>query len=289
MKVLPNHDFMNLKPISKLAGLNRESFKKEFLDPLLPVVFTDLIQDWPAKDLWTFDFFKKNYGHLNVPIYDESFSEGGKNYMSATGTMKFGDYLSLIESGPTSLRIFLWNIFKDAPSLVHDIKIPTIMDGFYNEFPFMFFGGQGSYTKIHYDIDCSHVFLSQLQNRKRIILFDREQSRNLYHVPFTVSCLVNPINLDEKKYPGIKHLQGYETVLEPGETLFIPSMYWHHIEYTDSGYSLSLRASNSFGLKAKGVYNIARHYAIDRGMNLLMGSRWMDLKIKMAKRNAHLV
>ena len=65
-------------------------------------------------------------------------------------------------------------------------------------------------------------------------------------------------------------------------------MYWHHIEYTDGGFSLSLRASNSISLTAKGIYNIARHFAIDRGMNFMLGSRWMDLKIRMAKRNAHL-
>ncbi|MBK7914271.1 MAG: cupin-like domain-containing protein [Saprospiraceae bacterium] len=279
---------MNLYPIEKVSGLNRDSFKENYLDPMKPVVFTDLINDWPAKDLWTFEYLKTNYGHLKVPIYDSSFSKAGKNYMSSTGTMKFGDYLDLIQREPTELRIFLWNIFKQAPELAQHIKIPNIMDGFYNEFPFMFFGGQGSYTRIHYDIDCSHVFLTQLQNRKRVLLFDQDQSKYLYHIPYTVACLVNPIELDEEKYPGIKQLIGYETILEHGETLFIPSMYWHHIEYTDGGFSLSLRASNSISLKAKGFYNIARHFVVDRGMNLILGNRWMDMKIKMAKRNAHL-
>ena len=41
--------------------------------------------------------------------------------------MKFGDYLSLIEKGPTDLRIFLFDIFKKIPELADDIRFPTIM------------------------------------------------------------------------------------------------------------------------------------------------------------------
>lgn len=153
----------------------------------------------------------------------------------------------------------------------------------------MFFGGQGSFTKIHYDIDCSHVFLNQFQSRKRVLLFDQEQSKYLYHVPFTVGCLVDMTNPDETIYPSLKHVNGYETILEHGETLFIPSMYWHHIEYLDGGYSISLRANNTIELKVKGAVHIAKHLAVDRGMNYLLGKKWMDMKINMAKRNAHLV
>jgi hypothetical protein len=280
---------MKLTPIAKVSGLTREQFKVEYLDPLKPVVFKDLMDEWPAKNLWTFDYFKSNYGDISVPVYDTSFSEGGKSYMSPTGTMKFGDYLDLIQREPTQLRIFLWNIFKHAPSLAHDIRELNIMDGFYKDFPFMFFGGRGSYTKIHYDVDCSHVFLNQFQTRKRVLLFDQDQSKYLYHVPYTVGCLVNMIDPDENKYPSIKHLQGWETILEHGETLFIPSMYWHHVEYLDGSYSISLRASNTIGLKVKGAVHIAKHLAVDRGMNYLLGKKWMDMKINMAKRNAHLI
>ncbi|MGB4970614.1 MAG: cupin-like domain-containing protein [Saprospiraceae bacterium] len=279
---------MNLSPIDKESGLNKDRFKTDYLDPLKPVVFTDLIDDWPAKTLWTIDYFKEHYGNLIVPIIDSSFSKGGKSYMSATATMKFKDYLDLIQTKETPLRIFLWNIFKYAPQLAKDIRKFNIMNGFYNELPFMFFGGQGSYTKIHYDIDCSHVFLTQFQTRKRILLFDQQQSKYLHHVPFTVGCLVDMIDPDESKYPSLKYIHGYETILEHGQTLFIPSMYWHHIEYIEGGFSISFRASNTFGLKLKGAVQLAKHFAIDRSINYALGNKWMDIKLKMAKRNAHL-
>lgn len=33
-----------------------------------------------------------------------------------------------------------------------------------------------------------------------------------------------------------------EVILEHGDTLFMPAGYWHHMEYLDSGFAMSLRA-----------------------------------------------
>ncbi len=273
---------MRLIPIEKKAGLSRQEFKEGYLKSAKPVVFTDLINDWPAKDKWTFDFFIRRYGDIKVPVYDKSFSKPGKNYMSPTGHMAFGDYMNLIRSGPSDIRIFLFNLLAKVPELRNDIRKLTIMDGFLNELPFMFFGGQGSYTRIHYDLDCAHVFLTQFQTRKRILLFAPDQSDILGHLPYTVGCLIDMINPDETKFPVLKHLTGYETYLHHGETLFIPSKYWHHIEYTDAGFSLALRAYDSIAQRIRGGYNIARHFMVDRSMNLLLGEKWGSYKTNLA-------
>ena len=161
------------------------------------------------------------------------------------------------------------------------------MDGFLNDYPFMFFGGQGSITAMHYDIDLSHVFLNQLHGRKRVILFHPDQSKYLYHHPFTVASYVDLDRPDYEKYPALAKVQGFETILYPGESLFIPSGYWHYIEYLDGGYSISLRANDSIWRRAKGAINIATHYVIDKGMNKLFGSKWRKMKESLAERRAH--
>ncbi len=202
--------------------------------------------------------------------------------MAPTGHMLLGDYLTMIRSGPCDTRIFLFNILAKVPELRKDIRKLNIMDGFLNELPFMFFGGKGSYTRIHYDLDCAHVFLTQFQNRKRILLFSPEQSDILGLLPFTVGCLVDMIEPDETKYPGLKNLVGFEATLQHGETLFIPSLYWHHIEYTDAGYSIALRAYDSITQRIRGAYNIARHFMVDRSLNLLLGEKWGNYKTNQA-------
>ncbi len=277
---------LQLKPVDKRSGLTRETFANEYLLPAKPVVFKDLIDAWPAKTKWSIEFFKDKYGHIEVPVVSNNYSKPGKGYMTPDMVVPLREYLEKIEQGPTDLRLFLFNIFVHAPELRQDFFIPSIMDGFIREFPFMFFGGKSSKVALHYDIDLSHVFLNQFHGRKRIVLFAPDQSKYIYQHPFTVASYVDVNNPDYEKYPALRKVVGYETMLEPGETIFMPSGYWHYIEYTDGGYSMSLRANESYVRRAKGLLNIARHYVVDRGLNKIMGDDWRKMKEEMAKRRA---
>jgi len=277
---------LELKPVERQTGLTPESFAREYLHPMKPVVLTDLTATWPARTKWTIGHFKDKYGHLRVPVVSNNYSKPGKGYMEPDRVISFREYLEILESGPNDLRIFLWNIFNVAPELRHDFSMPTIMDGFVDELPFMFFGGEGSKVALHYDIDMSHVFLNQVHGRKRVLLFAPDQSRNLYRHPFTVASYVDLNNPDYVKHPALSKAKGYEVILQPGETLFMPSGFWHYIEYTDGGYSISLRSFGSVPARLRGIANIAAHFVVDKGMNRLIGPSWRKMKERMAERRA---
>lgn len=280
---------LTLQPVPKKTGLTRATFAAQHLNPMLPVVFTDFTKGWAGREKWTTEFFKKHYGHLEVPVTSPNYSKPGKGYMAPDTTMSFGEYLTLLDRGPMEYRIFLWNLFKHAPELVADFNYPNIMDGFIQDFPFMFFGGQGSVTAMHYDIDMSHVFLNQLHGRKRVVVFSPEQSPYLYHLPYSVASYVDINKPDYERFPALAKAKGWETILYPGETIFIPSGYWHYIEYTDGGYSIALRSNPSLITRAQGAINIAKHYVVDKGMNRIMGKRWLQMKEKMAFKRAEAV
>ncbi len=270
---------LKLLQIDRRTGLTREEFTENYLKPHKPVVFTDVSKDWAAPKKWTFEYLKTNHGHLDVPVIDPNFHKPGPNYMKAGITMKFGDYLEMIQKDePAPYRIFLWNIMENIPELAEDVANPTVCDGWLDKYPFMFFGGKGSVTGLHYDIDCSHVFHTHFHTRKHIVLFDQNQNRKLYQHPFTVQSHVDPINPDYEKYPAFATATGHETILTHGETLFIPSMWWHHIVYLEGGFSLSLRSTDGLIAQAKGLINIARHFAVDKGMNAVMGAGWKTWK-----------
>ncbi|MCY7330278.1 MAG: cupin-like domain-containing protein, partial [Saprospiraceae bacterium] len=134
--------------------------------------------------------------------------------------------------------------------------------------------------------DMSHVFLNQIYGRKRVILFAPDQSRLLYRHPFTVASYVDVNRPDFGRYPALAFAKGYEVTLEPGETVYIPSGYWHYIEYTDGGYSISLRSFGSIPARMRGLANIATHYVVDKGLNRLIGPSWRKMKERMAERRA---
>ncbi|MEM1320333.1 MAG: cupin-like domain-containing protein [Bacteroidota bacterium] len=277
---------MDLQPIERRTGLTSEEFVEEYQKKGKPVVFTDLVKDWPAAQKWTFDYMRETYGHIEVPLFDNDFRKAGKDYLVSKQKMKFGDYLTLIQNEPTELRMFLFNIFRHAPELVNDIKIPTITKGFLN-LPLMFFGGEGSKVDLHYDLDCAAVFLTQFQTRKKVILFDHDQSPFVYKHPFTVQSSVMLDAPDYEKHPALKMAKGYETTLQHGETVYMPSHCWHYIYYVDGGFSLSLRAHTNY-TKVKGALSVAQHFVVDKSMNMLLGQRWSDMKENMAQRKATL-
>lgn len=280
---------MELLPIEKVSGISPQEFQEKYLRTKTPVVLKDLASDWPATEKWTWDFLKENYGHLEVPLYGKNYHKPGKGYMAPTTKMKLGDYLELIQHEPTDLRMFLYNIFEHAPELTDDFSMPTIMNGFLKNYKYMFFGGAGSKVALHYDIDYSCVFHTHFQTKKECILFDYDQKVYLYNHPFTVQSHVNVLDPDYETYPALKLAKGYRTILQHGETLFMPMGCWHFMHYVVGGYSLSLRANASVLTKAKGLMNISRHFVVDKGMNRALGNRWQNLKKEIAEKRAEKV
>jgi hypothetical protein len=74
--------------------------------------------------------------------------------------------------------------------------------------------------------------------RRRFILFPPEQLANLYVGPIDYTPAGQPVSMvdferpDFEQFPAfeqaLEHAQGQ--VLEPGDAVYIPSMWWHHVE-----------------------------------------------------------
>ncbi len=275
--------------IDRVSMLSPEEFRTRYLKPGRPVVFTDLAKTWPAYQKWTFDYLKQVAGAQQVGLYDDSKADYSKSVNEPVATMPFGDYLDLIQREPTKLRIFLWNIYKHVPQLVDDTANPTVMSGFLDRFPMMFFGGQGSSVFLHYDLDLSHVFHTHFQGRKRCILFPPEASERLYRLPFAVHNIedIDVLRPDLERWPALDGLRAYQCELGHGETLFMPSGWWHHMTYLTGSFSISLRALDENPLrKLHSVYNVFLLRGMDNIGRKVWGPKWFAYKERQAYRRA---
>jgi hypothetical protein len=141
---------------------------------------------------------------------------------------------------------------------------------------------------MHFDIDLSHILHTQFGGRKRVLMFPFEEQRKLYRKPFEVLSLAdfshyyhNNGTPDYSKFPALKLAEGFDFILEPGDTLFMPAGYWHHMEYLDSGFALSLRALQpSLSGKLKGVWNLLGMRSIDTMMKKTAPGWWYNRKTK---------
>lgn len=283
---------MQVQSIDRVENITPEEFRKHYYEPRKPLIITGLSKQWPAFEKWTWDYFKSIVGDKTVGVYNNE-RAGAKTLVNgADEYITFGEYLDMVAKGPVQLRIFLFNIFQHAPQLTRDFAWPDdLVKGFLKKYPMLFVGGGGSVAHMHYDIDMSHIFHTQFVGRKRVLLLENNQSELIYRMPMTVESAANFVGwadqLDENRFPALKYAKAYTSVLEHGDTMFMPGGYWHHMEYMEGGFAMSLRAlDQSLAGKLNGLYHIAGLRNVNNLLIKMAPEWWYHYKRKVANQRA---
>lgn len=216
------------------ADLPYETYLSEYVDQNKPVVVRNAAAAWPALRKWTLDFFKEKHGSMLV---DVSFTE----------KMTFSDFVDAVvastpdQPGPYMFRFF---ISVHLPELLEDLApsnpycFPRRLasplmpkswrrpDGYLK----LLIGGVGgSFPFMHYDGENMHAAITEIQGDKEFILYAPEDTPYLYpraDLPnqTQIKDLDHP---DLEKFPLFERATQYRTVIEPGDTIFVPSRWWH--------------------------------------------------------------
>lgn len=190
------------------------------------------------------DFVNKNFSFRHV-----SFSELINHTVAATQYYrekgKVPDEIYYFRSISSHMKTDRANIWKDFPRIGKDFCLPDFVQEFIlprihqacwriNSFPMTLW--------MHYDT-LDNV-LCQIVGRKKVTLFPPSQYNNLYMVDSS-SQVLSMSNPNLERFPRFieasKHKM--EVVLEPGDMIFIPALWFHHIETIESAdddYSISV-------------------------------------------------
>ncbi|SHJ33253.1 cupin-like domain-containing protein [Aquimarina spongiae] len=281
---------LNLEQIPRVTSITKEEFLSQYVALQKPVVIERLIVDWPAFKKWDLDYIGEIAGEKEVPIYDDRPISSKFKFNEAHAKMKMSEYIELLKQGPTSYRIFLYNLLKQVPGLQQDFKYPEIGLKFMKKLPFLFFGGSGSKVFMHYDIDLANIFHFHFHGEKQCILFPPSETKYLYKVPHALISHndIDFTNPDVEKWPALKKAKGYVTNLKHGETLYMPEGYWHQMTYLTPGFSMSIRSvPKNFRNFAEATYNVFFMRYFDNFMRKRRGQQWIDYKNEMAIRKTH--
>src|SRR6186713_155035 len=143
---------MHLKPVTVISGYTRDQFTSTFLETSTPALIKDFIHpDSEALDTWNYDYFRKAAGDVMVSVHSEENAHLDKATSQPAESMKFGEYLDLIESGPTVRRLFLFNLLRERPDIKKQLRVNKLADNLLTWLPYLFFGGEGSSVRYHYD------------------------------------------------------------------------------------------------------------------------------------------
>jgi hypothetical protein len=99
----------------------------------------------------------------------------------------------------------------------------------------------GTPTRIAAHNDFPHNLACCAVGRRRFTLFPPDQFANLYVGPLDHTPAGRPVSMVDLKQPGFDQYPRFREALasaevaelEPGDAIFIPSMWWHHVEALD--------------------------------------------------------
>jgi len=127
-----------------------------------------------------------------------------------------------------------WN-FKYALTLAKTLKWGSLTTNS------LFVGVRGVITPAHYD-EQENLF-AQIYGRKRFILFPPSDYECMYPYPLNHpndrQSQVNIHNPDLTTFTNFAFATPHEAVIHPGDVLYVPSYWWHHVISLDDSISVS--------------------------------------------------
>ncbi|MDO8345654.1 MAG: cupin-like domain-containing protein [Cellvibrio sp.] len=246
-----------MKKTKTLYGINSHNIPRDVINSAEPVVLKQLVGDWPlvqagrTSDRASVDYLKSFYNGAPTIVCKIPAENNGRMFYSADCTKL--DYESFKGRIDETLDGILEGIQKKndpayyiASNIIdthlpglrggNEILIPRDMHGDAIEERVSIWIGGATTATCHFDaldnIACC------VAGKRRFTIFPPDQISNLYPGPLEptpggqVISLVDFKNPDFQKFPRFKDalLTGQVADLEPGDALYLPSMWWHHVE-----------------------------------------------------------
>ena len=235
-EVLTNDGFQNRGRALDLKEIEYDSFepfannKAELIKK--PLVFRGVAKDWPCVKNWDKQFFREKYSDTTVPLVD--YIPGIRESEGSYSKINFAQYFEEIEKG-TDIYLSFSRLLDNNPVLLEDLDLNWLrqfQSGLCNgEQTFFFMGEEGTKTDMHNGF--THTIFIQINGRKKWTVYAPNERFFLDPVAARFTHYyshANPHDENDPRYPLLKYAQKYELILEPGDVLWFPSLFWHYVE-----------------------------------------------------------
>jgi len=234
----------NFGEIQRIPPPPFREFVEHYVSKNYPVILTDSISHWAPMKKWNIDYFRSVHGNSMVSIQDgrEADPYFERNQKLHRAETRFSDFLDRLERTEKSNDFYMTagNMSfhpEGLPDIFADCADLDIGDGYLNgPSGSLWIGPPGTITPLHFDM-VNNLFC-QISGRKRVRLvpsWSMPWVYNDYHVYSDVDVTAP----DFEKHPLFKNATIFDFVVEPGEVLFIPVGWWHHLESLDITISLT--------------------------------------------------
>ncbi|WP_349311826.1 cupin-like domain-containing protein [Brevundimonas subvibrioides] len=241
------------QPVAVHTAMDRARFESEIVPLGRPAVLKGLVKDWPAvsaartSPAALADYLLRHDRGAPVRAFFGAPQMGGR--------FGYSDDLSGFnhEQRSTTLQALLDQLLDpDTPGDVGHVyaggvPLPTVLPGVGEAHPMPLLDpgkerltslwiGNRSRTAAHWDL--AQNLACVVAGRRRFTLFPPDQIGNLYVGPIDRTLAGQPISLVDIVEPDFERHPKYRSALaaaeavelEPGDVLYLPSLWWHHVE-----------------------------------------------------------
>ncbi len=244
-----------MQKIEEWQGVDRAVFENEIVPANRPAVLKGLIHDWPSARAGSesaasvAEYFKKHDkgGTVNA-IVGQPETEGRFFYTSDYQGFNFepkavplatalNTFLTLADDPEApAIALQAMAVSNTLPSFSNDNAMPLLDPSVE---PRVWISNR-SMIATHFDNN--HNIACVVGGRRRFTVFPPEQLRNLYVGPLLMTPGGSPVscvdlrNPDHEKYPKFRDAldAAQQAVLEPGDAVYIPILWWHGVESLDA-------------------------------------------------------
>ena len=219
-----------------------ERFFRDFYCANRPVILTGLVDDWPARTKWSIDWIEGQLGDREIGVQWDR--EANDNYESQSPDhkrrMRLADVIARMRAGASN-DFYITANNSDLNKTVlaplwDDIgAIPGILEKKEERDGFFWMGPKGTITPFHHDL--TNNLLMQCVGRKKVKLVAP------YYTPLMKNRLHCYSQWRGDELPEGPAGEGRPAVIEctigPGDVLFLPVGWWHHVEGLDITIGMS--------------------------------------------------
>lgn len=219
-----------------------------------PRVLAGLVNHWPVVQAANtgnaalVTYLKQFDRQMQVDCMHVPFAEQGRLFYNSEMTgfnfsrqrQRFSHALDLLlereqQAQPDSLYVGSTSIASCLPGFLERNNLPLDEA---NALATLWIGNK-SRIAAHYDVPDNIICVTA--GRRRVTLFAPDQVANLYVGPLHLTPAGQAISMVDFTNPDFTRFPRFRTALEnaltvelkPGDALYIPSMWWHHIEGTE--------------------------------------------------------
>lgn len=220
--------------VARIENLQPKDFSRNYHRKGVPVILSQAAKEWPCCKIWTPTYFAENYGKELSLVTDYGNDR----------QLPLSEAAALIMKRKMKASHFSRVVHNNKELLKH-LNVGFLLsfcNFFSHKTSYQFFmGPAGAATALH--AGGTNNFHIQIYGEKTWRIVDL-RFNPVIRPKFTGSPLISssfdPTHPDEQ-FPADRYIDVYKAKLFPGDILYIPAFYWHHVSYDTDSIASGLR------------------------------------------------